>query len=438
MGAHEQPLHPHKQKAWPSSKGGNSGYLVPRPVCAWLACGFVSLALLHLLCCTPRGTQDAVLSPLLHFVDDTYNFVSSGQQSCNYSDGRWVYAPGHARRYNGTECDVKDSHNCIRNGRPDTGYLDWRWQPAGCRLPAFDAGAFLSAARGKNVALIGDSMVRNQAQSLACLLAADFPHRVVYRDDAGGGPRGKSKLWRWAFPTHDVTVSFYWAPFVARATGKALNDTLPQSMNHVHLDAVDDRWGANADAMDVVVLGTGHWPLNGAIYYRKGEMIGHHVHDELDPAIEIGYVRPMRMAYRTALDRLSSGGRPRTVVLATLSPGHKYEGDTLATMCPRKEPFREGEQGVRDLDRELVSLVYEEAEAARARNGVGSATRVEVLDVTKMASMRPDGHPGAYMHRDPFAHEVQPWMAADCVHFCLPGPVDTFNEILQHILRKKR
>ncbi|TKW20648.1 hypothetical protein SEVIR_4G103800v4 [Setaria viridis] len=438
MGAHEQPpLHPNKQKTTWSAKAGNSGYFVPRPVCAWLACGFVSLALLHLLCCAPPGTQNAVLSRLLQYVDDTYNFVSSGPRRCNYSDGRWVYAPGHARRYNGTECDVKDSHNCIRNGRPDTGYLDWQWQPAGCHLPAFDAKAFLSAARGKHVALVGDSMARNQAQSLACLLAAEFPHRVVYRDPDYPRSR-KPDLWRWAFPSHGVTVSFYWAPFLARATGKARNDTLPQNVNHVHLDAPDDRWGADADTMDVVVLGTGHWPLNGAIYYNNGEVIGHHAHDELDPATDIGYARPMRMAYRTALDRLSSGGRPRTVVLATLSPGHKYEGDTLATMCPRKKPYREGEQELRDLDRELVGLVYEEAEAARARNGEGSATKVEVLDVTKLAIMRPDGHPGAYMHRDPFAHEVQPWMAADCVHFCLPGPVDTFNEILQHILRKRR
>jgi hypothetical protein len=29
-------------------------------------------------------------------------------------------------------------------------------------------------------------------------------------------------------------------------------------------------------------------------------------------------------------------------------------------------------------------------------------------------------------------------MYSDCLHFCLPGPVDTFNEILLQILRKKR
>jgi xyloglucan O-acetyltransferase len=61
-----------------------------------------------------------------------------------------------------------------------------------------------------------------------------------------------------------------------------------------------------------------------------------------------------------------------------------------------------------------------------------------VLDITNLAIMRPDGHPGPYMHRDPFANGVQEWMSADCLHFCLPGPVDTFNEILQQMLRKKR
>lgn len=78
MGGAHGLLHPPKQKTPLSSKGGNHGYFVPRPVCAWLVFGFVALALLHVLCCTPAGTQEAVISPLLQYVDDTYNFVSSG------------------------------------------------------------------------------------------------------------------------------------------------------------------------------------------------------------------------------------------------------------------------------------------------------------------------------------------------------------------------
>jgi hypothetical protein len=42
------------------------------------------------------------------------------------------------------------------------------------------------------------------------------------------------------------------------------------------------------------------------------------------------------------------------------------------------------------------------------------------------------------MHRDPFAHGVPEKMYSDCLHFCLPGPVDTFNEMLLQILRRGR
>ncbi|TVU11886.1 hypothetical protein EJB05_45496, partial [Eragrostis curvula] len=426
------PFHSHKHKT-SSHKGGNPGYFVPKPVCTWLVCGFLSLALLHILCCSPSGSQESVLSPFIQYLDDTYSFVSSEPKNCSYSEGKWVYAPGHARRYNATRCNVKESHNCIRNGRPDTGYLDWRWQPAGCRLPAFNPRAFLSAMRGKHVAFVGDSMARNQVQSLVCLLSSAYPHRVVYRDRH---PL-KYYFWRWAFPSHDVTVSFYWAPFIARATGKARNDSMGQTMNSVDLETLDERWAADADTMDVVVFSIGHWLLNGAIYYNGTEMIGVHGHPEITNSTYIGYATPMRLAYRKAFERLSSGGRQRNVVLATLSPAH-FEGKTLTTMCPRKEPYKEGEKQLRPIEEELRTLLFEEAEAAMRKNGDGGALSVDVLDITKLAIMRPDGHPGPYMHRDPFANGVQEWMTADCLHFCLPGPVDTFNEILQQMLRKRR
>ncbi|PUZ61511.1 hypothetical protein GQ55_4G281600 [Panicum hallii var. hallii] len=395
---------------------------------AWLAAGFLSLALLHLLCCSPPVTQDAVFTPLLQYVNTTHSFLSSssGRRSCDYSEGRWVWAPGHARRYNGTACGVKEGQDCLRNGRPDTGYLDWRWQPAGCRLPPFDARAFLSA----HVAFIGDSMARNQAESLFCLLSAAAPHRVVHRDPE---PHRRQFV-RWAFPTHGVTVSVYWAPYLARSAGKSENYSMPYNL--VYLDAPADRWAADADTMDVVVLSAGHWLLNSAVYHNGSGVIGVHAHPELNRT-DIGYASPFRQAYRTAVERLSRSGRPRTVVLATFSPTH-FENNRMddPAACARKEPYRDGEKELNRLEEELRSIVVEEAEAAARRNG--GDVRFEVLDVTKLAAMRPDGHPGPYMNRDPFAHGARERMQTDCLHFCLPGPVDTFNEMLQQILTKRR
>ncbi|KAL6605881.1 hypothetical protein ACP70R_041534 [Stipagrostis hirtigluma subsp. patula] len=437
-----KPLHHHTQKPSSPSSTNPGYYNVPKSVCTWLACGFLALALLHLLCCSPlagAGDREALFSPLLHYFNNTYSHFSSGAgagQSCDYSEGRWVPAPGHARRYNATACPAKESHDCIRNGRPDTGYLDWRWQPAaaGCRLPAFDAAAFLSAARGKHVAFVGDSMARNQAQSLVCLLGAAFPRRVVHPDP----DPWTRQCWRWEFPTHGVTVSVYWAPYLARFTGKAQNYSMPYTV--VHLDALADRWAADADTMDVVVLAAGHWLLNGAVYRSGGEVVGVHNQPELNYT-DIGYAIPMREAYRKSVERLMrrSSGRPRTVVLATYSPPH-FEGKAMddPTSCAKERPYMEGEKELWSIDKELRSIVIEEAEAAARKAGDGGAVRVEVLDVTKLAAMRPDGHPGPYMHRNPFANGVPERMPTDCLHFCLPGPVDTFNEILLQILTKRR
>ncbi|TVU09152.1 hypothetical protein EJB05_42593, partial [Eragrostis curvula] len=434
MGAYQSQT-PSSQKPWSTNRGCS---LVSKGGCSWLVCACLSLATLHILCCSPAGTQHAVFGSVLQYMNNTDSFVSSvvpGEgRRCNYSDGQWVRAPGHARRYNGTLCNVKASHDCIRNGRPDTGYLDWRWQPAddvGCPLPAFDAEAFLSAIRGKHVAFIGDSMARNQANSLVCLLGA-YPYRLLH----GGPDPNTQHFWRYAFPSHDVTVSFYWAPFLVRATGKAEDYSV--RYNHVHLDQPGDRWAADAETIDVAVLAAGHWPLNGAVYYNGSEVVGAHNAPELNHT-SVGYAWPLRMAYRKAVERLviSSGGRRRTtVVLATVSPTH-FEGRPMdsPTACTKMEPYKKGEKDLDWIYRELRDIVYEEAKAAKENK---AAARIEVLDVTTLAAMRPDGHPGAYMNRDPFANGVPEKISSDCLHFCLPGPVDTFNEVFLQILLKKR
>ncbi|EAZ00284.1 hypothetical protein OsI_22299 [Oryza sativa Indica Group] len=414
-----------------------------RAISAWLVCAVLSLFLFNLLWFYP--------------VDAPWNVVISGEGKrpsmamaggggeearCDYSEGRWVAAPGRARRYNGTACNVKESERCVGNGRPDTGYLDWRWQPASCELPAFDVAAFVGAARGKHVAFVGDSMARNQAESLVCLLATAFPYTLVYRDPH---PRER-KFWRWAFPAHNVTVSVYWAPFLARSTGKT--DDYRKPRNDVYLGALAERWSADADTMDVVVISQGHWFWIPTVYHdaATGEVVGMHNVTRLKNTGDIGLFAPYRRTLRMALERLVSSGagnrtRARTVVVATFSPSHFEKAWDDPTTCARTRPYDDGEKEVDADERELRSIAMEEVAAAAARRGAaagGGESRVEVLDVTKLATMRPDGHPGVYMHRDPFARGVPKRLQVDCLHFCLPGPVDTFNEILLQLLISKR
>lgn len=50
--------------------------------------------------------------------------------------------------------------------------------------------------------------------------------------------------------------------------------------------------------------------------------------------------------------------------------------------------------------------------------------------------MRPDGHPGAYIVKDRYAggKPVPETVFNDCLHWCAPGPVDKFNDILMQMV----
>jgi len=85
--------------------------------------------------------------------------------------GQWV-PDEEAPYYTNLTCPfIDDLQNCMKFGKPSLEFLRWRWQPDGCDLPRFDAARFLEAMRGKSMAFVGDSLARNHAKSLLCLLS---------------------------------------------------------------------------------------------------------------------------------------------------------------------------------------------------------------------------------------------------------------------------
>lgn len=102
-----------------------------------------------------------ILNPMIYFGD-----------SCNIFRGKWVYYPNGSNSYTNLTCsEIFDQQNCMKFGRPDSEFLKWRWKPTNCELPLFNPAQFLELVRGKSMAFVGDSLARNQMQSLFCLLA---------------------------------------------------------------------------------------------------------------------------------------------------------------------------------------------------------------------------------------------------------------------------
>ncbi|MQM01048.1 hypothetical protein Taro_033793, partial [Colocasia esculenta] len=348
---------------------------------------------------------------------------------CDLFAGQWVKA-AREPLYDGSSCaTIKDGQNCMAHGRPDTGYLHWRWQPRGCTLPPFDAAAFLRRLRGRHLAFVGDSMARNQLESLLCLLATAAPPELVYRDGED------NKFRRWRFRSYNATISVFWSPFLVRGVEKSAASGLDH--NELYLDAVDVRWASELWSIDVVVLSVGHWFLHPAVFYEKGGevVVGCHYCPKLNHT-EVGFYGVYRKAFRTALNAAATdtggGGRSRYVVVTTFSPSH-FEGEwDKAGACPKTEPY--AEKTVEGMDAEMRRVQLEEVAAARRR--APAVVAVEALDVTGLALLRADGHPGPYMYANPFADGVPERVQNDCVHWCLPGPIDAWNEIFLEMVRR--
>ncbi|KAK7361967.1 hypothetical protein VNO77_04063 [Canavalia gladiata] len=350
--------------------------------------------------------------------------------SCDYFTGKWV-RDRRGPLYNGTTCGtIKENQNCITHGRPDMGYLYWRWKPGECNLPRFDPKAFLELMKHKHLAFVGDSMARNQLESLLCMLATVSIPNLVYNTG------GENKFRRWHFTSHNVTVSVYWSPFLVQGVEKSNSGP---NHNELYLGRVDERWGRDMDQMDFIVLSIGHWFLHPAVYYEGGSVLGCHYCPGLNHT-EIGFYDVLRKALRTTLngivERRGGKGNGIDVIVATFSPAH-FEGEwDKAGACPKTKPYRKEEKQLEGMDAEMRKIEMEEVKVVKEKGKEIGGFRLEALDVTKLALLRPDGHPGPYMYPFPFANGVQERVQNDCVHWCLPGPIDTWNEIFLEILKK--
>lgn len=105
------------------------------------------------------------------------------EKHCDIFSGEWVPNP-KGPYYSNESCRlIIDQQNCMKFGRPDTEFMNWRWKPHECELPLFNPVQFLEIVRGKSLAFVGDSVGRNQMESLLCLLASVsvlIPHYHIF------------------------------------------------------------------------------------------------------------------------------------------------------------------------------------------------------------------------------------------------------------------
>ncbi|CAN6289669.1 unnamed protein product [Urochloa humidicola] len=108
------------------------------------------------------------------------DFAQSNAAQCDVSDGSWVFDENYPL-YESNSCPfIDEGFSCQANGRMDQSYMKMRWQPKHCNVPRFDARKMLEMLRGKRLLFVGDSINRNQWESMMCLLrtAISDPSRI--------------------------------------------------------------------------------------------------------------------------------------------------------------------------------------------------------------------------------------------------------------------
>ncbi|MED6217399.1 Protein trichome birefringence-like 25 [Stylosanthes scabra] len=330
--------------------------------------------------------------------------------------------------YTNESCNLIEHHqNCMKNGRPDSGYLYWRWNPRGCELPKFNPRKFLDHMRNKSFAFIGDSISRNHVQSLLCILSQVEPAVEIYHDK-----EYRSKIWK--FPSHNFTLSVIWTPFLIKATIFEDMDGVSSSETQLHLDTLDTLWTKQYDSFDFVMIGGGKWFLKTAIYHENNTVSGCHYCPGKN-LTELGFDYAYRKAIGLVFDFFMKSSHKATIFFRTTTPDHFENGEWFSGgYCNRTVPFKEGQIELIDIDSIMRGIELEEFAKATSLGSDKAAAKLKLLDTTFLSLLRPDGHPGPYRQYQPFAKDKNAKVQNDCLHWCLPGPIDSWNDIVMEVL----
>ncbi|KAJ6829474.1 protein trichome birefringence-like 26 [Iris pallida] len=345
---------------------------------------------------------------------------------CNLFNGRWIPHPSGPSYNNGSCNFIDDADNCLKNGRPNTEYLYWRWKPYHCDLPPLDPEKFMNTMQDKSWALIGDSILRNQMMSMICLLSKVEEPVEVYHDEA-------YKSRSFYFPSHNLTIATIWAPFLVKSVTDEDDDGKAKNEIQLYVDVLEKEWEANYHKYDFVLISGGQWFTKTTVVWENNQVIGCHNCREKN-LTELGLEYPYRKALELVFSFISKSDHKPVVIFRTWTPDHFEYGEWFSGgVCNRTEPYKEGQFNGRACDHMMRNIEIEEFRKAAA---VGSKDGhdMELLDVYQLSLLRPDGHPGPYRRYHPFDKDKDAKVQNDCLHWCLPGPVDAWNDLMAKML----
>lgn len=250
---------------------------------------------------------------------------------------------------------------------------------------------------------------------------------AVYHDE-------EYKSRRWYFPSYNFTLSVIWSPFLVKAAVFEDINGVAADIPKLHLDQLDPVWLEQYNTFDYIEIGGGKWYLKTAIYLENNTVVGCHNCPQ-DNIRKVGFKYAYRKAIHSTLKFITSSKHKAYTFFRAVTPDHFENGEwNTGGYCNRTAPFKEGEINLIDVDQAMREIELEEF-----NNAVGVDSKkglnLKLFDTTHLSLLRPDGHPGPYRAYQPFSGKNKNVkVQLDCLHWCLPGPIDSWNDLFMEML----
>ncbi|XP_074573067.1 xylan O-acetyltransferase 1-like [Curcuma longa] len=357
----------------------------------------------------------------------TAEAVGGVPETCDLARGEWVFDDVEYPLYREEDCqDLSRQMSCLQNGRREAAYQKWRWQPAGCSLPKFDAKQLLERLRGKRMLFVGDSINRNQWESLVCLIQAAVPPEGRSRRVAGSRIIFTAK-------DYDASIEFYWAPFLVESNSDDPNFH-SIAARIIDADAIE-KHAVHWKGADVLVFNTYIWWMN--TLEMRVLRPGAKNWTDHDPILRYEAYERVLGTLTNWLDRNVDPVKA-SVFFMSMSPIHfesSFWGNAAGIKCAKEtQPIADMAGVVPGTDMKMFEV------AKRVLGSPGRRVPVGFVDVTAMSERRKDAHASVFTVRQGGRlltpeQQARPAEFADCIHWCLPGLPDAWNQVLSaHLL----
>ncbi|XP_042056315.1 protein trichome birefringence-like 34 [Salvia splendens] len=355
----------------------------------------------------------------------TNNNTISG---CDLFSGKWVYDDVSYPLYKEGECTMmEDSFACEKSGRKNLKYQNWRWQPHQCDLPRFNGTALLEKLRNKKLIFVGDSLGRNQWRSFICLIEPYLPPL----SRRGGVSHNLFDVFGKHVKEYNATIRTYWSPYLVESN---CDDPIRHSADSkptIRFQSIE-KHGRNWINADVLIFDTFAWWTVPDITLLWGSL-------ENSNAI-YKQVKMSVREYEVALNTWSEWvefqvDRNRTkIFFMSASPFRlgKTHWGTSPSCYNITKPIFDETYWANGVDRNLMEIVESTLKKLEERG-----IKVEYMNATQLSGYREDARPSIYR---PFLKvalkDITPNKYADCLHWCLPGVPDVWNQILYAYIMK--